>query len=124
MHPAEEAAHNFVRFIQGWRPQNRRPEDSVTLVNCLSQWLQLGDGVKSTNGDFTTFLLVVIAICEWLHADPTLLDYRYTISRGRTRSIQRRVGRLLGSGDMTYDLPSLQRMFEITSADRRTRAAD
>jgi hypothetical protein len=114
MHPAEEAADRFLAYIQSREPLARRPNHDAQLDHWFTDWVQFGDGVEATRGDFLIFTLAMLVVADRLQKDPSLLDYRYTISRGRKRSIERRLGTLLG--DVSYTLSTLRELFDADVA--------
>jgi hypothetical protein len=120
MHPAEEAADRFLTYIQTREPLARRANHDAQLDHCFVDWVRFGDGAEATRGDFLIFTLAMLVVADRLRKDPSLLDYQYTISRGRKRSIERRLGTLLGYYDASYTLSGLHELFDAYVARSRT----
>ncbi|WP_370943296.1 hypothetical protein AB5J62_29915 [Amycolatopsis sp. cg5] len=53
----------------------RLSKNELALGNFIVAWLRDGDGVEACCGDFTTYLIGVVAIMDYWRFDPGFLDY-------------------------------------------------
>lgn len=117
MHHANKAADRFFAFAQGWKIS--KPEPDAWLDFLLIRWLQYGDGVEAIDADYTVFIETALVVLHRLHDDPSLLDYKYTISRGRKRVIQRRMDRVFGFARPQQYMVEFRRGFDTAVAEHR-----
>ena len=72
MQEAAALYDDFVDFISS----HYAPADGEPLEEFILEWLEHGDAVIESGGDFATYLKgVILIIVRWLE-DPTMLDFK------------------------------------------------
>jgi hypothetical protein len=72
MDTARALYDNFVEFIKN----STEPAQSTDLVDFILEWLENGEAVVESGGDFGTYMTgAVLIIARWLE-DPSFLHYR------------------------------------------------
>src|SRR2546430_12763985 len=72
------ALPSFEEFANGSSPDDLkeiRPGALTCLADFIEAWVRSGHGVYACNGEFETYLGIVIAIIEMWLTDPRVLDY-------------------------------------------------
>ncbi len=77
MPEARSALHEFIGFVRELDTSSLDPGDIDLLQDYMSLWLEFGDAVEATFGEFApTYLLTLVAIIDEYARDPSILDYR------------------------------------------------
>jgi hypothetical protein len=72
MSAARALLDDFLDFIQ----RHDQPEDTAPLQEYILEWLEHGDAVVESGGDFGTYLGgVILIVAKWLE-DPSILHYK------------------------------------------------
>jgi len=102
---ANRAAHNFAAFARSYDGTKARSNPGGMLQGYLLAWLERGDGLEDTGGDFGVFMqAAVIIIQRWID-DPGILHLEY-FEGGQPKQVERTVNGVFdirGRGALCFD---------------------